>query len=163
MTPEELLEKGIKYGDLDMIREAKRLMAGVEAPKQQNPEPAPLTNPVDEGILTKQSADVTDQFRMNIRGDNPTRRTQVDENGVIKVAAKVEQVSVGQNTFVDEGIEEKDHLKEAGLYNKPQARHRPLNQVEKICGSCNKVFHVPKQHARQYMCDRCTIRRTGGR
>jgi hypothetical protein len=188
MNAQEMLEKGIKYEDWDMIKEAKAQLAAegggatIMLPNSSENPPSHLTQPEQEPILKEvptpggQGHDFSFQIRKN--GDAGRRTTQ--DGGAIMRSEPINTNRVGSfNLFEDdlsEGRKDLKHLQKERSDGKSLYINSPTvgklragaRLVDAECIGCGKHFEVAPIHARKvegevrFKCDTCVRRRGRG-
>jgi|TARA_R100001463_G_scaffold37658_5_gene80907 hypothetical protein len=135
-TAKKLLQKAIELNDDDLIRMANALLEDeVDAIVKDVslPEPEPQVEVSDTRIDTSQFT--------------------VEKRASKKKSQAVNEVSRGENLFVDDGTEHSDIETPDFI---PTQRRGASRDVTQTCEECGKKFKVPKVHSREFfVCDTC--------
>lgn len=177
---QKLIEKGIKYNDMDLVAEGYALLAAQEDDNKS------LMIPTREGTeSTNQNPDNVseerpepprgsgkDDFSFQIRNTQGAKRERPEGGTYMRVEELDTNRISAFNMFVDDLEEDKEDTKEEiakrnegkTLYvKKPVRRKPPAKTVEVTCVDCNRNFKVPPMYApkieggRSYVCNKCIM------
>ena len=169
MNAYELLDKGLKYGDWELIAAAKaQLQQGaqvmesppIEISQNITTQPKPLSLPEPSALS---DGDPTSPFRMQIR--NIQQRRNREDGGVYTRTESIDTEKIKAfNMFDDNEQISPTKPKDKELYQNspPIPRRPPAKTISVQCvGGCGRFFNVSPIHApkvggeRRYYCDDC--------
>lgn len=135
-TAKKLLQKAIELNDDELIKMANALLEDEVDAIVKNvslPEPEPRVEVSDTRV-------------------DPSQFT-VEKRSFKKKSQAVNEVSRGDNLFVDDGTEHTDIDTPDFV---PTQRRGAARSVMQTCEECGKKFKVPKVHTREFfVCDTC--------
>lgn len=137
-SPQELLDRGIETGDMELVKKARAMM------QESKPENNYVFNPKSK--------------------DGTLKRPESLGGGTY---APAEQIVVKESDWKDERNSDYNQG-DSGLYiNKPVERVRSSNMVDSRCRGCSKIENINTQFTRYengvttHMCNGCIMSRGG--
>jgi|TARA_R110000744_G_scaffold138936_3_gene249853 hypothetical protein len=142
MSPLELIKNGILENDLEKVIQGYTLLTGEE-------------------VRPNKTNDTTPREAEEVQSQVPVRSSDLDftvkrDNATVGKGGRKEAIQVGENQFVDDGLESKgEEFKTPEISLTP--RRKPIQMVEVICNSCGSKEEVnPAYKTGSYhRCSRC--------
>lgn len=175
MNPHELIQKGIKYNDMDLVKQGYDMLNQGEhsSPPVEKIEQVTLKETPQDHIIEEDTPGPSkhDEFSFQIRQNKPEDNREREDGGTYTRSEPINTDKIGAfNLFNDDLTEEVQHTKKAiqersggkSLYGRKTAkRNRQFKMVRVKCNTCDKKYEVHPIHARKidgevrFTCDKC--------
>ena len=148
MNPIDKIKKGILDNDMQQVIEGFELLTGQEV--------RPKETTVGDLELLEQETTAEEVVKLSTSSKDLDFSTEPKKQSTGKQrTARREPISVGENQFVDDGMEDKDIIT-PDISLTPRDRP-PAETVEVACHVCNKTYQVNPVvlGGEFYRCDKC--------
>jgi len=147
MSPLDKIKKGILDNDMQQVTEGFELLTGQEV--------RPKKTTVGDLELLEKETTAEEVVKLSTRSKELDFSTQPREEQTSRRTAKSEKITVGENQFVDDGLEAKD-VTTPDVSLTPRKRP-PSKTVKVTCHVCEKTSEIPAQLSQGefYRCDDC--------
>ena len=146
MTPLELIKEGILNDDMEQVILGYKSLTGESVSRGSGEEPEPEDGQVQEASVQE---NVREEKSKDL--DFSIKRSKTDSNAKY---AKAESIKVGENQFVDDGLEASE-VKTPEV--KRTTRRPPVDLIDVTCHVCGKIEQINPQlkSGEFYRCSRC--------
>tara|TARA_R110002051_G_scaffold312484_1_gene387702 strand:+ start:332 stop:826 length:495 start_codon:yes stop_codon:yes gene_type:complete len=158
MTPIEKIKEGILSNDMEQIVQGFMALTGEEIRPEGDPNPGPAKK--SEEPKPERAAEETVQPESQTLPNAPSKNLDFsvkpkDREANGRRTAKTEKIVIGENQFVDDGVEDKD-IVTPDVPLTPRNRV-PSKTIKVACHICNKAYEISAQllQGQFYRCDNC--------